>query len=114
MESIVTNKELLAYCEVFYLKFLKIFLAEGKYPRINLYTKEGDYAVMSLYSIKDKSAQGIVIYEGNQNIDEPIERAQISHDSYYVSKLAHSSCWTPEAAKKDLEEALTKMDRRTS
>ena len=107
----ITNKELLLYCKVFYDYFLPVFLSEGKYPRINLYTKENGYTIMSLYAISDKSAQGVVIYEGNQVIDEPTERVEITHSSYYIARPATQENWTNEAAKRDLSKALVDMGR---
>ena len=105
------NKYLIEYCAVFFQYFLRAFLAEGKFPRINLYTKESGNIIMSLYATDDKSAQGIVIYEGNQRIDEPLERAEISHDAYFIVGGADPSLWTQEAAERDLKEALKKMGR---
>lgn len=99
----VTNKELLSYAKVLLDKLTKPFLEKGKYVRIDIYTKQSGFVVVNLYPCKDKSRQGIALYEGNENIDEPIERTETTSESLCVARYNHSEYWTPEYALKDLQ-----------
>ena len=105
----VTNKELLAYCAVFFEYFLKEYRKIGQYPRIDLYTKESGHAVMSLYPCDDKNRQGISIYEGARETDDTVERVNVSGNSTYIVKKNLPENWTKEIAEKDLAQTLDKM-----
>lgn len=103
----VTNKQLLQYAKVLFDFYYRKFLNDGKYVRINIYTKQSNFVVVSLYFVDDKSMQGISFYEGNEMIDEPVEKPQITENSFYVARYNNAEYWTEECARKDLESATT-------
>ncbi len=101
----VTNKQLMAYSKVLYDYYLKKYLAQGKYVRIDIYTKQSGYVVVSVYPCTDKSRQGIALYEGNETIDEPVDQVGSDKDSLYIARYNSAEYWTPEYARQDLEKA---------
>ena len=106
----VTNKELLAYCKVFYDHFLPAYLKEGKFVRIDLFTKESNFVVVSVYPHDDKNCQGIVIHEGKGKSDDQYGQARVTKNSFYVVKKNLPEFWTVDEARKDLCKALLEME----
>ncbi len=108
----VTNKQLLHYCQPFFEEFGRRYRDIDKFPRIDVYTKESGYVVISIYPVKEKTRQGIVIYEANQEIDEPVEPAGSTNYSWYIAKMNKPENWDEATAQNDLKSAIDKAFKK--